>query len=104
MTASEQLKWPLHVDYLSATPEQKNTFERSFRDLLKLQGLFVNCIIRYFHLLILCHSGEELGAPKNEGLYPIQALVHPIALRFKFHFEGGRQTNQLDKVRSPFLS
>ena len=37
--------------------------------------------------------------PKAEGLYPIQALVHPIALRFRFHFEGQRPTNQLEKVR-----
>jgi hypothetical protein len=43
--------------------------------------------------------GEQLGVPRAEGLYSIQALVHPIALRFKFHFEGQRPTNQLDKVR-----
>lgn len=42
--------------------------------------------------------GEQLGVPKAEGLYSIQALVHPIALRFRFHFEGQRPTNQLDKV------
>lgn len=40
MNASEQLKWPLHVDYPSATAEQRNTFEKNFRDLLKLQALF----------------------------------------------------------------
>ena len=45
--------------------------------------------------------GEQLGVPKAEGLYPLQALVHPIALRFRFHFEGQRPTNQLDKVREP---
>ena len=45
--------------------------------------------------------GEQLGVPKAEGLYSIQAMVHPIALRFRFHFEGQRPTNQLDKVRDP---
>lgn len=32
------------------------------------------------------------------GLYPLQALVVPIAARFKFHFDGERPTNRLDKV------
>jgi hypothetical protein len=36
----------------------------------------------------------------TEGLYPLQALVQPIALRFKYHFDGARQTNRLDKVRA----
>jgi hypothetical protein len=45
--------------------------------------------------------GEQLGVPKAEGLYSLQAMVHPIALRFRFHFEGSRQTNQLDKVYFP---
>lgn len=35
-----------------------------------------------------------------EGLYPLEALIEPIALRFKYHFEGTRQTNRLDKVYS----
>lgn len=31
-------------------------------------------------------------------MYPIQALISPIALRFKFHFETKRDTNRMDKV------
>lgn len=47
--------------------------------------------------------GTEIGAenePTSEksGLYPLQALVIPVSLRFKYHFEGTRQTNRLDKV------
>ena len=34
----------------------------------------------------------------NNHLYPIQALIRPVALRFKYHFEGTRQTNRPDKV------
>ena len=42
---------------------------------------------------------SEIVSPSDrDGLYPIQALVQPIALRFKYHFEGTRQTNRLDKV------
>jgi hypothetical protein len=33
------------------------------------------------------------------SIYPIQALVTPVSLRFKYHFEGTRETNRLDKVR-----
>lgn len=35
---------------------------------------------------------------ERPGLYPMQALVQPISLRFKYHFEGTRQTNRIDKV------
>ena len=40
---------------------------------------------------------SALGTEKA-GLYPLQALVRPVALRFKYHFEGTRLTNRLDKV------
>jgi transcription termination factor NusB len=43
-------------------------------------------------------SDEELEkALKKDGLYPLLSLVHPISLRFKYHFEGKRQTNRVDK-------
>lgn len=51
-------------------------------------------------------SGQQIRKDRGvetEGLYAIQALVQPIALRFKYHFEGTRQTNRLDKVSSGLL-
>jgi hypothetical protein len=52
-------------------------------------------------------SGKDMNThligDEREGLYPFQALVQPIALRFRYHFEGSRQTNKLEKVRKPFL-
>jgi hypothetical protein len=45
----------------------------------------------------------QLVGGEWEGLYPFQALVQPIALRFRYHFEGSRQTNKLEKVRKAFL-
>jgi hypothetical protein len=55
---------------------------------------------------LTCFRGEALhGLPpkpphwsSNEGLYPLQAMVQPIALRFKYHFQGSRSTNRVDKV------
>lgn len=41
-------------------------------------------------------EAEEIEA--KPGVYPLQVLVRPIAARFKFHFEGTRPTNRLDKV------
>lgn len=52
-------------------------------------------------------SGDELHRDDGEiskdlangsGLFALQALVRPVALRFRYHFEGERQTNRLDKV------
>ena len=47
------------------------------------------------------HPDEDDFA-KKDGLYPIQALVQPISQRFKYHFEGPRHTNKLDKVMPIF--
>lgn len=51
----------------------------------------------------LLNRGEKIGISESikekPGLYAMQTLVQPVSLRFKFHFEGKRQTNRLDKVR-----
>lgn len=38
------------------------------------------------------------------GLYPLQALVEPINLRFRYHFMGSRSTNRADKPEWAFSS
>ena len=87
LDAAEKLKWPMKVDYSTSTPEDRTAFEMAFYNLLKLQSI-----------------GEKIrDSTKQEGLYPLQALVQAIALRFKFHFEGARQTNRLDKAGSLHL-
>ncbi|GLB36487.1 putative RINT-1 / TIP-1 family protein [Lyophyllum shimeji] len=85
--AAEKIGWPMAVDYSSASAEDRAAFEYTFRNLLKLQTW-----------------GEKIRNPRppqqglgKDGLYPLQALVQPISLRFKYHFEGNRQTNRLDK-------
>ncbi|KAJ7630533.1 TIP-1 family-domain-containing protein [Roridomyces roridus] len=86
LAASERIGWPTPVDYIAHSPEDRKSFERAFSDLLKLQN-----------------TGEKIRPPnakersEKDGLYPIQALIQPISLRFKYHFEGSRQTNRLDK-------
>ncbi|KAG9314616.1 RINT-1 family protein [Chiua virens] len=81
ISASESLKWPTAVDYVAASQEDRSAFESAVSDLLALQEI-----------------GESLQPlEENEGLYPLQALVQPVALRFKYHFELERNTNRLDK-------
>ena len=36
-------------------------------------------------------------------LLPLEVMVKPLELRFKYHFEGDRPTNKFDKVRLAFL-
>ncbi|KAJ6519399.1 TIP-1 family-domain-containing protein [Mycena sanguinolenta] len=86
LAAAEKLGWPMPVDYVAAPQQSRKDFERAFSDLLKLQTI-----------------GEKLR-PQNpsersekDGLYPLQTLIQPISLRFKYHFEGTRQTNRMDK-------
>jgi len=56
------------------------------------------------NLTLSLFSGEKLHPSdlahysEKDGLYPIQALIQPVSLRFKYHFEGARQTNRVDKV------
>ncbi|THU91630.1 RINT-1 family protein [Dendrothele bispora CBS 962.96] len=86
LTAAEQLHWPMPVDYVTARQNERATFERAFISLLELQKLGdqVNAI-----------PAESLT--ERSGLYPLEVLVQPVALRFKYHFEGTRQTNRPDK-------
>ncbi|KAJ6501627.1 TIP-1 family-domain-containing protein [Mycena vitilis] len=86
LAASERLGWPMPVDYAAVSVQDRRDFERTFSDLLRLQNI-----------------GEKLRPPnpkersEKDGLYPLQALVQPLSLRFKYHFEGTRQTNRMDK-------
>lgn len=92
--ASEALKWPLRVDYPSCSASERRTFERAYTEMLYFQT-----------------EGEKLGMvtaipdwTSGEGLYPLQTLVKPIALRFKYHFMGKRNTNRVDKPEWGFAN
>lgn len=82
LATAEKFGWPLPVNYATVSTNDRVVFENAFRNLLELQK-----------------QAGKIGVPTNEndGLYPLQALVQPIFLRFKYHFEGSRQTNRLDK-------
>ena len=46
-------------------------------------------------------ASEKVGSSSREDalvLLPLEVMVKPLALRFRYHFEGDRPTNKPDKV------
>ncbi|KAF8973689.1 TIP-1 family-domain-containing protein [Flammula alnicola] len=84
VTAAEKLGWPTPVEYVACPSSDRRAFESAFLNLLNLQSIGKEL-----------HAKSPLG--EKEGLYPLQALVQPISLRFKYHFDGSKQTNKLEK-------
>ena len=91
LEAAEKLKWPMKVDYSAASPEDRKAFETAFYNLVQLQSMGEK--IRHHA------EGQET---RKEGLYPIQALVQAIALRFKFHFED--ISEHTEKLRTRIMN
>ncbi|KAK0465211.1 TIP-1 family-domain-containing protein [Desarmillaria tabescens] len=86
LSAAEKLKWPTTIRYPSLPLEDRVAFEKSFCNLLELQNIGQS----------FSNDDAKLRSEKD-GLYPLETLVLPLSLRFKYHFEGDRQTNQLHK-------
>ncbi|KZT54056.1 hypothetical protein CALCODRAFT_485889 [Calocera cornea HHB12733] len=87
--ASQKLRWPLAIDLGTLTRPDLEAFSRGFLDLIQLQKAG-----DVLHASEAVYPGEP---PRDTGLYPLQALVRPVSQRFKYHFEGSRPTNRLDK-------
>ncbi|KAL1405306.1 hypothetical protein Q8F55_008933 [Vanrija albida] len=95
LAAAEPLGWPRRVDYPAVPADKRRAFERAYTELLHLQA-----------------EGERLHATlpsppdwtRGDGLYPVQALTEPITLRFKYHFQGSRSTNRVDKPEWAFAN
>lgn len=82
ISAAENIGWPMPIDYAFVAPQSRKEFEAAFLKLTKLQSIGKNI-----------HNAQL----EEGGLYPFQALVQPLSLRFKYHFQGTRQTNRLEK-------
>lgn len=49
-------------------------------------------------------AAKESDSPTPaKPLVAFQPLVHPLLLRFRWHFDGDRNTNRIDKVRHDLL-
>ncbi|KAG9127939.1 hypothetical protein FRC07_007177 [Ceratobasidium sp. 392] len=86
--ASEKISWPLPINLTAVSANDTESFQNAFLDLLSLQAEG-----EAFQPLDESRDGKS----ERDGLYALEALVHPVALRFKFHFDSTRPTNRLDK-------
>lgn len=46
---------------------------------------------------------SQRGPPEPLVLLPLEVMVKPLELRFRYHFEGDRPTNRPDKVCSYYI-
>ncbi|KAI9591618.1 TIP-1 family-domain-containing protein [Syncephalis fuscata] len=110
--ALEEIQWPAPIRYphSSGLAVKIRTFRRAFADLLVLEEPWAEQLLR--DAGIKETSGEDQGQEKTFSLMKststkgqfniqsglaIQLMVEPLLVRFKFHFEGKRPTNRLDK-------
>ena len=85
----EQMKWPGKELKLLGSVRQK--WEQEVRLLLDLQdpdlvAAFANTDIR-----------SRSSAPDPVVLLPLEVMIQPLAIRFRYHFYGDKPTNRLDK-------
>ncbi|KAG8803228.1 hypothetical protein FRC16_006461 [Serendipita sp. 398] len=86
IACAEKLKWPGAVDWLSTPVEDRQLFVAAFLKLLSLQEIGDSFPIE---------PGDDSDV--KSGVYPLQALAQPVSARFKYHFDGQRETNRIDK-------
>ncbi|KAL4970111.1 RINT-1 family protein [Aspergillus stella-maris] len=80
----EQMKWP--------------SKELNFLDNLKQQ--WADNVELLLDLQMPELEGHDSGSQKivqPPVLFPLEAMVHPLELRFRYHFSGDKPTNRLDK-------
>ena len=84
----EKIHWPSRDSILNSSLEQE--WIQAVGQLLELQGPELQSR----------ENGTESAKQRHEPivLLPLQAMVKPLELRFKYHFEGDKPTNRLDKV------
>ncbi|CAI2172787.1 4940_t:CDS:10 [Funneliformis geosporum] len=89
------LNWPtpIKVPYTSNTTDKLSTFRKAFTELLLLQQPVEDDEVP---------EPLESKNPKDDNeslppLLPIQIMVEPLMVRFRYHFDSKRPTNRIDK-------
>ena len=89
--ALKLLEWPNQID--TASPNRKTT-----EGLTLLRNAF-NKLSIFEHPLGSRSPMVSLPSNDNSGpLLPFKAMAKEIDIRFRFHFEGKRPTNKIEKV------
>lgn len=101
----EQMKWPTRE--LNITDNLLAQWSQDVGLLLDLQTPYVSSLVtglvfsndglvsRELRSRDTLSPGQSLEPPV---LFPLEVMVHPLDLRFKYHFSGDKPTNRLDKV------
>lgn len=77
---------------------------RLTRSVSTLPCMIVVVCLGAYHLIRRELKGREdrisgyAGAEEPLVLLPLEVMVKPLELRFRYHFDGDRPTNRLDKV------
>ena len=82
----QKMKWPGKEVTLQGSLEQEWT--QGVQKLLELQE----------PELKVRENADDSSADEPLVLLPLEVMARPLELRFKYHFEGDRPTNKLDKV------
>lgn len=101
----EQMKWPTRE--LNINDKLLAQWREDVGLLLDLQTPYASSLHMMRVSLMIAHfrdlqsrdtlsPGRSLEPPV---LFPLEVMVHPLDLRFKYHFSGDKPTNRLDKVR-----
>ncbi|XP_053393642.1 RAD50-interacting protein 1-like isoform X2 [Mercenaria mercenaria] len=91
------LRWPLVAMTIKAPPVQnpaevKSKMEQLFKQLLKLQlPDSVTAEVEQLHPQLAQFSGIR------HPILPLQLMIKPLRRRFKYHFYGNKQTNDIGK-------
>ncbi|CAD6569915.1 MAG: hypothetical protein CYPHOPRED_003651 [Cyphobasidiales sp. Tagirdzhanova-0007] len=93
LSTLDALEWPskkiqgFQLDLMSQ--EKAKAFKSAFLELLMLQKIGTNNPLP---------AGSTLDVEAEEACcLPVVTLAQPLILRFRYHFDGKRQTNRLDK-------
>lgn len=58
-------------------------------------------MLKSHHSELRSRESQETAGPHGEEplvLLPLEVMVKPLELRFRYHFDGGKPTNRPDKV------
>lgn len=96
LEAAEALSWPASMAPGVSRSEKAAPFRAAFRELIDLQQTCVRLSCCSFDASRQAPS--DASSAKERTILPLEVLVQPLTLRFRYHFDGKRQTNRLDKV------
>ncbi|KAJ9116397.1 hypothetical protein QFC22_004839 [Naganishia vaughanmartiniae] len=101
LEALVEIGWPRKVHYPSLSVEQRKAFERAFRESCVWQ-LECDNLPRTPSGVVEDLSDPAASRQQKSALAPFVIMAQQVAPRFRFHFEGKRGTNRLDKPEWAF--